>query len=102
MAVFLGLSAGDTLEWAMDTAGNERTAKVRKLWNSIQNTSTSQELLFPAYGRAACVGAAENFPEKFQAKVDTVYIDLAKVCRQLAWEAKSTHILFIIFYMFWW
>ena len=30
IAEFLNLSPGDTLEWAMDTAGNERTVKVRK------------------------------------------------------------------------
>jgi hypothetical protein len=31
IADFLELKAGDTLEWTMDTEGNERTAKVRKL-----------------------------------------------------------------------
>jgi len=28
---FLQLQPGDTLEWCMDTSGNERTAKVRKI-----------------------------------------------------------------------
>jgi len=31
IAEFLNLGPGDTLEWTMDTEGNERTAKVRKL-----------------------------------------------------------------------
>jgi bifunctional DNA-binding transcriptional regulator/antitoxin component of YhaV-PrlF toxin-antitoxin module len=30
IAVFLGLNEGDTLEWCMDTSGNERTVIVRK------------------------------------------------------------------------
>jgi hypothetical protein len=31
IAEFLNLQPGDTLEWAMDTEGNERSAKIRKL-----------------------------------------------------------------------
>jgi bifunctional DNA-binding transcriptional regulator/antitoxin component of YhaV-PrlF toxin-antitoxin module len=30
IAVFLGLNEGDTLEWRMETVGNERTVIVRK------------------------------------------------------------------------
>jgi hypothetical protein len=30
IAIFLDLKPGDTLEWRMDTSGNERTATVRK------------------------------------------------------------------------
>jgi hypothetical protein len=30
IAIFLNLQVGDTLEWTMDTEGNERAAKVRK------------------------------------------------------------------------